>query len=63
MGMSEPLNPITALRRMHPGWEIRVEEGHFVAILRPARNTEHVLIGHTLDELAAKLDAEDSRER
>ena len=57
--MSEPLNPITVLRRMHPDWQIEIEENHFVAVRRPTRTRQDVLVGHTLDELAAKLDKED----
>lgn len=54
--MSGTLDPVTALRRAHPAWQISCASGVWQAVCRPAQNSEHILVGPSIEELAAKLE-------
>jgi hypothetical protein len=53
------VDPVTALRRAHPGWQIQIEAGVWVAVNRPAQNSQHIIVGPSYEELKGKLESED----
>ena len=47
---------LASIRRRHPGWQIALEGGMFVAVNRPAQTSQHIVVHETLAELDQRLD-------
>ncbi|HUK70005.1 MAG TPA: hypothetical protein VLW50_14835 [Streptosporangiaceae bacterium] len=54
--MTDPgIDLLTALRALHPDWQIETQGPVWVAVKWPTRTELDMLYGRTLDELAEKL--------
>jgi hypothetical protein len=55
--MDESAPPtLASVRGRHPGWQIALENGVFVAVNRPAQTSQHIVVFNELEDLATRLD-------
>lgn len=59
--MDEQSPTLASVRGRHPGWQIALENGVFVAVNRPAQTAQHIVVFPALEDLAARLDELDER--
>jgi hypothetical protein len=60
-GPAEQPVTLASVRGRHPGWQIALENGVFVAVQRPMQSSQHITVHQTLEDLATRLDELDGR--
>jgi hypothetical protein len=51
----EPPVTLASVRRSHPGWQIALENGVYVAVNRPAQTSQHIVVFPALEDLCERL--------